>query len=93
VIEIFPLAAGDTGLRAITGYQASATRTSGTFHLVIFRIIAAIPAGAPNDHDLHDAVRLGMPRIYDDSVLQLIWISGANTGNTNHVLSVVEAHG
>lgn len=93
VIEIFPLAAGDTGVRAITGYQASATRTSGTFHLIIFRIIAVIPAGSPVDQDLHDAVRLGMPRIYDDSVLQLIWIAGANQGNTNHALRVIEANG
>jgi hypothetical protein len=78
--EIFPLAAGDTGIRAPTSFIQSATRTSGTFFLVLFRPIAIVPIAGLSRGEIYDAIQLAMPRIYDDSVLQLVYLHGS-TGN------------
>lgn len=77
--EIFTLAAGDTGIRAPTSFIQSATRTSGTMHLVLFRLLAQVECSAANIGNAIDALTSGMPRIYDDSVLQLVWIPSATT--------------
>lgn len=77
--EIFNLAAGDTGIRAPTSFQQSATRTSGTQHLVLFRILALLQVAGPAIPGILDAVTAGMPRIYNDSVLQLLWLPSATT--------------
>ena len=77
--EIFTLAAGDTGVRAPTSFIQSATRTSGTMHLVLFRQLAQIEVTAANIGNAIDALTSGMPRIYDDSVLQLVWFPSATT--------------
>lgn len=77
--EIFQLAAGDTGIRAPTSFIQSATRTSGTMHLVLFRLIAQIEVSAANIGNAIDALTAGLPRIYDDSVLQLLWFPTSTT--------------
>lgn len=77
--EIFTLGAGDTGIRAPTSFIQSATRTSGTMHLVLFRQLAQIEVTAANIGNAIDALTSGMPRIYDDSVLQLVWFPSATT--------------
>lgn len=71
--EIFTLAAGDTGIRAPTSFIQSATRTSGTMHLVLFRILAQVEISAANIGNAVDMLTSGFPRIYNDSVLQLLW--------------------
>jgi hypothetical protein len=78
-MEIFQLAAGDTGVRAPTSFIQSATRTSGTFHLVLFRLIAAmeVPVGAGGN--AIDALTSGLPRIIDDSTLQILWFPQSTT--------------
>ena len=90
--EIFTLAAGDTGVRAPTSFIQSATRTSGTMHLVLFRPIAQIEITAANIGNAIDALTSGMPRIYDDSVLQFVWFPSATTA-TNFVGQYIETHG
>ena len=80
--EIFTLAAGDTGIRAPTSFQQSATRTSGTMHLVLFRVLAQVEVTAANIGNAIDALTSGLPRIYDDSVLQLVWFPTATTATT-----------
>ena len=75
----FTLAAGDTGVRAPTSFIQSATRTSGTMHLVLFRVLAVVPCPLANVASAVDALTAGMPRIYDDSVLQLLWFPSATT--------------
>lgn len=91
-IEMFDLAAGDTGVRAITGYQASATRTSGTFHLILFRILAQVEVGLANTGNSYDGLSLGFPRIYDGSVLMMGYQS-TGTAATTLTTSYVETHG
>jgi hypothetical protein len=90
--EIFTLAAGDTGIRAPTSFIQSATRTSGTMHLVLFRVIAQIEVTSANIGNAIDALTSGLPRIYDDSVLQLVWFPSATTA-TNFVGNYIETHG
>lgn len=80
--EIFTLAAGDTGVRAPTSFIQSATRTSGTMHLVLFRVLAQVEVTAANIGNAVDALTSGMPRIYDSSVLQLVWFPSATTATT-----------
>lgn len=80
--EIFTLAAGDTGVRLPTSYIQSATRTSGTMHLVLFRVLAQMEVSAANVGNAIDALTSGLPRIYDDSVLQLVWFPSATTATT-----------
>jgi hypothetical protein len=77
--EIFTLAAGDTGIRAPTSFIQSATRTSGTMHLVLFRPLVVVPCAIANVASAVDALTAGMPQIYNDSVLQLLWFPSATT--------------
>jgi hypothetical protein len=77
--EIFTLAAGDTGIRAPTSFIQSATRTSGTMHLVLFRLLAQVEVTAANIGNAVDALTSGLPRVYNDSVLQLVWFPSATT--------------
>jgi hypothetical protein len=81
-IEMFTLAAGDSGIRAPTSFIQSATRTSGTMHLILFRILARLPVTLANVGSALDAITSGMPRIYNDSCLQLIWLPTATTATT-----------
>lgn len=80
--EIFTLAAGDTGVRAPTSFIQSLTRTSGTMHLVLFRVLAQVEVTAANIGNAIDALTGGLPRIYDDSILQLVWFPTATTATT-----------
>ena len=90
--EIFTLAAGDTGVRAPTSFIQSATRTSGTMHLVLFRVLAQVEVTAANIGNAIDALTAGMPRIYDSSVLQLVWFPSATTA-TNFIGQYIETQG
>lgn len=90
--EIFTLAAGDTGVRAPSSFIQSATRTSGTMHLVLFRVLAQVEVTAANIGNAIDALTSGMPRIYDDSVLQLVWFPSATTA-TNFIGQYIETQG
>lgn len=90
--EIFTLAAGDTGIRAPTSFIQSATRTSGTMHLVLFRVLAQIEVTSANIGNAIDALTSGLPRIYDDSVLQLVWFPSATTA-TSFVGQYIETQG
>lgn len=80
--ELFTLAAGDTGVRAPSSFIQSATRTSGTMHLVLFRVLAQIEVTAANIGNAIDALTSGMPRIYDSSTLQLVWFPSVTTATT-----------
>lgn len=90
--EIFTLAAGDTGIRAPTSFIQSATRTSGTMHLVLFRVLAQVEVTAANIGNAIDALTSGLPRIYNDSVLQLVWFPSATTA-TNFIGQYIETQG
>lgn len=93
--EVFTLGAGDTGIRSLTSatsFTQSATRTGGAMHLVLFRLIAQLEITAANIGNAIDALTSGLPRIYDDSVLQLVWFPSATTA-TNFVGTYIETQG
>jgi hypothetical protein len=93
--EVFTLGAGDTGIRSLTAadsFQQSATRTSGTMHLVLFRVLAQVEVTSANIGNAIDALTGGLPRIYDDSVLQLVWFPSATTA-TNFIGQYIETQG
>ena len=93
--EIFTLGAGDTGIRSLTAadsFQQSATRTGGTMHLVLFRVLAQVDVTAANIGNAIDALTSGLPRIYDDSVLQFVWFPAVTTA-TNFVGQYIETQG
>jgi len=81
-VEIFGLAAGDTGIRAPISLTQSATRTSGTMHLVLFRVLAQVEVTAANIGNAIDALTSGFPRLFDDTTLQLVWFPTATTATT-----------
>jgi hypothetical protein len=90
--EIFTLAAGDTGIRAPTSFIQSATRTSGTMHLVLFRLLAQVEVTSANIGNAIDAITSGMPRLYDGTVPQLLWFPSGTTA-TNFLGQYIETHG
>ena len=90
--EIFTLAAGDTGVRAPSSFIQTATRTSGTMHLILFRLLATVECSAANIGNAVDAITSGMPRIYNGTVPQLVWFPSATTA-TNFTGSYIETHG
>jgi hypothetical protein len=90
--ELFPLAAGDTGIRAPTSFIQSATRTSGAMNLVLFRVLAQLEVTSANIGNAIDFLTAGAPRLYDDSVLQLVWFPSATTA-TNFMGQYIETQG
>ncbi len=78
----FQLAAGDKGIRAIASVTLGTSYVGGAIHLVAYRTIASIPIAAANIPAALDLVSLGMPRIYDSSVLSLLWCPAATTAAT-----------
>jgi hypothetical protein len=88
--EIFTLAAGDTGIRVPTSLIQSATRTSGTMHLVLFRVLAQVDVLA-NQGSAIDALTGGRPEILDDAHLQVVWFP-TNATATNLIGTYIETH-
>lgn len=78
----FQLAAGDRGVRSVQSLTLGTTYTSGTVHLVAYRILAMLPCPIANVGAALDLVACGMPRIYDNSVPFLLWLPSATTSST-----------
>jgi hypothetical protein len=79
--QTFPvtLAAGDTGVRAITSYNATVSMSSGTIGLVLRRKIASVSVGTGNNGQILDAILAGLPTIPDDACLELVWQATSTT--------------
>jgi len=78
----FALAAGDVGVRSIQGVTLGTSYGGGAIHLVAYRVIAIGSVMAAGGSFSLDAFQLGMPRIYDDSVMSLLWLPSATTAAT-----------
>jgi hypothetical protein len=63
-----PLAAGDNGIQRINQVIGS-TATVGTFNVMVLRPLWFGRVRTANDGDVHDLLKTGMPRIYEDSAL------------------------
>jgi len=73
------LQAGDVGVRSVQTLTLSATWTSGTMHLVAYRVLATLELPAAGVPNAVDALTSGMPRLYDTSVPFLIFIPQTTT--------------
>lgn len=73
------LQAGDVGVRSVQTLTLSATWTSGTMHLVAYRVLATLELPAAGIPNAVDALTSGMPRLYDTSVPFLIFIPQTTT--------------
>lgn len=70
----FSLQAGDKGIQSIQSYTNGATMTSGTFGLVLRRLLASVAIPQAITGQALDWSALGLPVIPDDTCLELLWI-------------------
>lgn len=71
---------GDTGVQTIQSFTLSATWTSGTIHLVAYRVLARLPvvASVPSAIDM---LTSGFPRLYDNSVPYIMFLPSTTTSS------------
>lgn len=78
----FSLAAGDVGVRSVQSVILGTSYVSGAVHVVAYRLIASIPTPNTNMATLLNWLQLGLPSIWDNSVLQLVyWPTGTAVGS------------
>lgn len=73
------LSTGDVGVRSIQNFTLSATWTSGTIHLVAYRVLASIEFPAAGVPAGVDALTSGFPRCYDNTVPFLLFVPQTTT--------------
>jgi hypothetical protein len=76
------LQAGDTGIRSIQTYTQTATWTSGTLHLVMYRILARVECPIAAAGEQLTLLTSGLPRLYDNTVPFIIFIPNTTTTTT-----------
>ena len=78
----YSLAAGDSGVRAIASETHTATMNSGTYGLVMRRKIATLCLPVAGVATTLDPFDLGLPRIYDDAAIEVIYQAQTTTAAT-----------
>lgn len=78
----FQLQAGDTGVRSIQTVTLGTTLTAGAIHLVAYRMLAELDIILANTGAALDAVTLGMPVLYSNTVPFLFWLPTTTTATT-----------
>lgn len=75
-LPLMTMQTGDAGVRSVQTYTNTATLTTGTISLVALRLVASVQTVGANRTVAveRDAIALGMPRIYDGSVLFFVWL-------------------
>lgn len=73
------LASGDTGIKKLVSITLSATMTSGTISVVLYRPIARLELTGANVPNAIDAITGGLPRLYDGTVPMLIFVPSTTT--------------
>ena len=87
----FSLAAGDVGVRSVQSITLGTSYVSGQVHLVAFRWIADLALPVANIGNAADYTELGLPTIWDNSVLQLVyWPTGTAVGAVAGSLSYAQ---
>jgi hypothetical protein len=86
-----PLQAGDSGVQGVTGVVGS-TATAGTFNILVIRPLWTGRVPLANFGDLHDYLRVGMPKITDTACL-CIAVNADSTSAGLPELSLTIANG
>ena len=88
------LAAGDTGVRAVTAYHWSGTTgTAGDFGFTLRRRIGGVfPASPANVATTFNAIDIGLVEVPNDACIEFVWTAnGTSTGDCRGELVIVEA--
>lgn len=76
----FSLQAGDTGVRSIQSFQINTTAwTSGTIHLVAYRIIDAIEISVAGISESRNIINGGLKRCWNGTIPYVMFIPGGTT--------------
>lgn len=78
----FQLQAGDTGVRSISSVTLGTSYGGGVIHVVAYRVLAQIGVPVAGAGFELDALSLGMPRLFDNTVPFLLWLPSATTTHT-----------
>lgn len=76
----FNLATGDVGVRSIQTITLGTSYGTGVVNLVAYRIIAAAGIPVPNVSNAQDAVQLGFPTLYANTVPFIIYVLSGTAG-------------
>ena len=88
------LDAGDVGIRSIQTATCSTASSTGTIHLVAFRVIALFDISQPTDMSVDtDAFSLGMPQLWNGTTLQTLSILSGTTGTDGGPMNVFFTQG
>lgn len=71
-----PLAAGDNGIQQITRVRCTVA-TVGTFNVMVLRSLWFGRVMTANGGDIHDLLKTGFPRIFEDSALYVLLYADA----------------
>jgi hypothetical protein len=78
----FQLAAGDTGVRAITSVTLGTSYGTGVVHLVAYRELARLSLPVANVGANLDAIATKFVRLFDNTTFSLLWLPTATTAVT-----------
>lgn len=76
------LAAGDVGVQSVQSIQLSSSWTSGTIHLVAYRVLATVQCPGSATAQAVDALTGGMPVMYDNTVPYIIFVPNTTTSTS-----------
>src|SRR6266508_694416 len=69
----FSLQAGDVGVRSVQTVTLGTSYVSGAVHIMAYRLVASIPVPNANIGNDRSWASLGLPKVWDNSVLQLVY--------------------
>ncbi len=74
-----PLQAGDLGVSAVNGIALGASLSIGNVGLVIYRQISQLDAQASGTAGRRDAVSLGLPQLFNNTVPEIVMVPAATS--------------
>lgn len=87
----FNLQAGDTGIRSVQSITLGTSYGTGVVHLVLYREMVSLGSPVANVTASAGPIELGLPRVYDNSVLFFIYsLIGTAGGVTNAQLTFAQ---
>lgn len=78
----FVLATGDLGVQSIQSLTIGSGQIGATFRLVAYREVAHVGLRSTNSIGKWDAINLGMPRLFNDSVPFIVYNPDSTTART-----------